>query len=270
MERQEQRSMDYDRELEVGLCRLEGIVQPFPSHFHSCYVVGVLRGGRRSLRCRGGQWELGPGDTVLFAPGESHSCSPVGAEPLDYWSVHIAPGRMEALTGGGGLAFAAPFARSRALYHSVEGLCRAVWEGVPTVRREEALAALIRQLEGCAAPDFRREGDPEVENLCRYIEEHCAEPLRLSDLLSRSRRGRTALREAFLRQVGLPPYRYLQAVRLDRAKRLPEQGVPPVEAAGRAGFCDQSHLSGYFKDCIGVTPARYERTFQRKRRETEP
>lgn len=270
MERQEQRSMDYDRELKVGLCRLEGIVQPFPSHFHSCYVVGILRGGRRSLRCRNGQGEVGPGDTVLFAPGESHSCAPVGQEPLDYWSVHISAERMEALTGGGTLAFAAPFARSLALYRSVEELCRALWEGAPIARREEALAALVRQLGRRAAPDSRPAADPEVADLCRYIEEHCAEPLRLSDLLSRSRRGRTALREAFLRQVGLPPYRYLQAVRLDRAKGLLEQGIAPAEAAGQAGFYDQSHLSGFFKECIGVTPARYERTFQRKRRETEP
>ena len=37
----------------MSACRLEGIVQPFPRHVHSCYVVGVLRRGRRQLDCSG-------------------------------------------------------------------------------------------------------------------------------------------------------------------------------------------------------------------------
>ncbi|GAA4540841.1 AraC family transcriptional regulator [Amycolatopsis samaneae] len=62
---------------------------------------------------------------------------------------------------------------------------------------------------------------------------------------------------AFGRRFGLPPHRYLTGRRVDRARRLLLAGTPAAEAAVRAGFVDQAHLTRHFKRYLGTTPGRF-------------
>jgi AraC-like DNA-binding protein len=64
---------------------------------------------------------------------------------------------------------------------------------------------------------------------------------------------------AFHRQVGVPPHRYQTIRRVNSARKLLASGVALSEVAYRTGFCDQSHLTRYFKSTLGVTPGRYSR-----------
>lgn len=43
--RKEIRMAVYDEELQIEAYRFEGIVQPFPSHFHEYYVIGFVEKG---------------------------------------------------------------------------------------------------------------------------------------------------------------------------------------------------------------------------------
>ena len=69
--------------------------------------------------------------------------------------------------------------------------------------------------------------------------------------------SRFALIRAFSDETGLTPHRYLQAVRANRARDLLAAGEVPAEAAVRAGFSDQAHMTRVFKSFYGVTPGRY-------------
>ncbi|WP_395027560.1 helix-turn-helix transcriptional regulator, partial [Robinsoniella sp.] len=66
----------------------------------------------------------------------------------------------------------------------------------------------------------------------------------------------------FTRLRGITPYRYLETVRVNEAKKLLEQGIEPIEAAMQTGFVDQSHFSNFFKDFIGLTPKQYQNIFK--------
>ena len=68
------------------------------------------------------------------------------------------------------------------------------------------------------------------------------------------------------RDKGLTPYRYLENIRINAAKKLLAQGVSPLEAAMRTGFADQSHLTNYFSRFIGLTPAAYREIFCQQRK----
>ena len=57
-------------------------------------------------------------------------------------------------------------------------------------------------------------------------------------------------------------HRYLQTVRIGKAKELLEQGVTSVDAAIQTGFSDQSHFSNFFHMFIGLSPAAYRRIFK--------
>lgn len=69
--RKEIRTVVYDEELRMEAYRFEGIVQPFPSHFHEHYVIGVVESGERVLSCRGREYAIGEGSILLFHPGDS-------------------------------------------------------------------------------------------------------------------------------------------------------------------------------------------------------
>lgn len=63
----------------------------------------------------------------------------------------------------------------------------------------------------------------------------------------------------FSREYGIPPHRYLITRRVDLARRLLLSGHPPADVAAMAGFYDQSHLTRYFKQLVGTSPASYAR-----------
>lgn len=65
---------------------------------------------------------------------------------------------------------------------------------------------------------------------------------------------------SFGQEFGLPPHRYLNGRRLDRARRLLLDGLPAAQVAPLVGFHDQSHLSRHFKRFLGVTPSAYARS----------
>ncbi|MDU1881693.1 MAG: AraC family ligand binding domain-containing protein, partial [Eggerthella sp.] len=76
----------------VEFVTLEGIVQPFPLHFHDFWTIGQMVGGRRRMTCRGEVHDLGPEDFVLFGSGEVHGCKPLDDAPLMYRSVVVPVG----------------------------------------------------------------------------------------------------------------------------------------------------------------------------------
>jgi AraC-like DNA-binding protein len=63
----------------------------------------------------------------------------------------------------------------------------------------------------------------------------------------------------FRASFGLPPYKYLEHVRIQQARRLIRHGLPLTHVVHATGFSDQSHLTRYFKRIVGVTPGRYAR-----------
>ena len=50
--KKETRTAVYDDELRIEAYRFEGIVQPFPNHFHEYYVIGFVENGERCLSCK--------------------------------------------------------------------------------------------------------------------------------------------------------------------------------------------------------------------------
>ena len=66
----------------------------------------------------------------------------------------------------------------------------------------------------------------------------------------------------FRRYHGVPPHRYLELVRVGRAKLMLQQGARICDVAYATGFSDQSHLTRQFKRVCGVTPGSYARSYR--------
>lgn len=130
--------------------------------------------------------------------------------------------------------------------------------------KEESLLLLISTLiqqyshpfEGCI-PECR----DEIEKACAFMEEHYAERIYLDQICHHAGLSKSALLRAFTKSKGVTPYSYLENIRIGKAKRLLEQGVPPIEAALQTGFSDQSHFTNYFNRFIGLAPGVYREIF---------
>lgn len=267
---QEQRHVYYDRDLGIEAYNLSGIVQKFPNHFHEYYVIGFVEGGKRHLCCKGQEYDVSAGDLLLFNPHDNHFCAPVNGEVLDYRAVNIGTEKMQhAVTEITGKNYIPHFTQNVVyqsdISQSVSGLYRAILSRAPKLEKEEALFFLLEQvLQEYAAPFDSVEitkPNAQIKMLCNYMEQHFAENITLDDLLSMTNFGKSYLLRSFTKQVGVSPYRYLQTIRLDKAKKFLEQGIPPIDAADMAGFADQSHFTNFFKGFIGLTPKQYQRIF---------
>ena len=56
--KKEVRTVVYDDELHIEAYRFEGIVQPFPNHFHEYYVIGFMEDGERILSCKNQEYTI--------------------------------------------------------------------------------------------------------------------------------------------------------------------------------------------------------------------
>lgn len=267
---QEQRHVYYDHDLKIEAYNLSGIVQKFPNHFHDYYVIGFIEGGRRHLWCKGKEYDTSPGDLILFNPRDNHYCAPIDGENLDYRCVNIPVDVMtQSVKEITGLDYTPRFT-CNVVYQSditdsLNTLYLSILNHAPRFEKEEALFFLLEQvLSEYSVPEREKDAPvsmPQIQALCEYMEEHFAESITLDDLLSMTDFGKSYLLRCFTRQVGVSPYRYLQTVRLSKAKKFLEQGIPPIEAADMAGFSDQSHFTNFFKEFIGLTPKQYQRIF---------
>ncbi len=97
--KKEVRTVVYDEELRMEAYRFEGIVQPFPSHFHEHYVIGFVEKGERILSCRDREYAIEEGSIVLFNPGDSHACVQSDEGTFDYRGFNISKEVMLDLAG---------------------------------------------------------------------------------------------------------------------------------------------------------------------------
>jgi len=130
--------------------------------------------------------------------------------------------------------------------------------------KEEYLLLLLSCLIQNYGQPFEKalpECSQEIEKACSFMELHFTERLCLEQICRHVGLSKSTLLRAFTKSKGVTPYRYLENIRIEAAKRLLEQGASPIEAAMQTGFSDQSHFTNYFSSFIGVSPGVYREIF---------
>lgn len=104
----------------------------------------------------------------------------------------------------------------------------------------------------------------ELQDICELLQSHYSEALSLDDICHYAGVSKSTLLRAFTKSKGMTPYRYLQTIRIDAAKKLLEEGASPVDSAIQTGFSDQSHFTKFFTMFIGLSPGAYREIFRSK------
>jgi len=132
------------------------------------------------------------------------------------------------------------------------------------LERIEALSELAARLGAASWSRPRVSGEMRALQIRDFLRDHPSDHIEISHLASLVSLTPFHLIRLFHRAVGIPPHSYATLVRVNYSERFLRAGVPIVEAAGKAGFCDQSHLTRCFRRVLGITPGQYQRVYSRR------
>ena len=262
----EKRTVCFDNDLKIEAYHFEGIMQKFPNHFHEYYVLGLVANGRRYLTCKNREYTINAGDLLLFNPLDNHACEQVDDRALDWRCINIEKdvmGRTAAkITGKEYL----PVFTSTVVYQSdavpvFRDLHDMIMKEIKDFSKEESFYFLIERLiASYTKPTMETltQASSKIKATCDFMERNYTETITLADLSKVSGLNKYTLIRNFTMQRGITPYQYLSTIRINKAKKLLEAGVSPLETALQSGFTDQGHFTRFFKNFIGLTPALYQ------------
>lgn len=107
--------------------------------------------------------------------------------------------------------------------------------------------------------------DPLASSAMRYIADHAASPLTVSEVADAVSVSRRTLERAFEQHLGRTVYSEITRFRADFIKRVLVDSREPLAAvAVECGFASVSHFTEFFRKATGDTPSRYRKQQQRR------
>lgn len=258
----------HNTRLDIGLLQAFYVDHAFPRHSHDYYVISLVERGLQSFTHKGTKYYTPPGGVILINPGAVHTGEAADENGFEMLCLYPTASHMQSavfeLTGR---YQALPFFTDVRVDHiwvrdSVLALHKALAQETSPLECESrftwTLAQLIKRYADVRF-DEQRLGQERnaIQKARRYIDERFAQGISLTQLAEHVSLSPYYLLRVFHAEVGMPPYTYLESVRIRQAQRLIEAGKPLAEVAVEVGFSSQSHLTHRFKQIIGVTPGQY-------------
>jgi AraC-like DNA-binding protein len=102
-----------------------------------------------------------------------------------------------------------------------------------------------------------------VRRALRFAAEHFSEPITVADASREAFLSTSRFAHVFSEEMDLPFHKYVQALRIGRAKSLlAGSSMRVTDVAARCGFCNQNYFASVFKRAVGATPREYRRSQQ--------
>jgi transcriptional regulator GlxA family with amidase domain len=106
-------------------------------------------------------------------------------------------------------------------------------------------------------------GDAQIRRAQTWIEQHLGVASPVKEMMTVACLTERSFKRRFKQATGLTPIRYVQALRLDEAKRRLEQSREPIdEIAWTVGYEDPAFFRRLFKRQVGITPGAHRRKFR--------
>ena len=229
----------------VEIAYLDGTGHCFPKHSHDEFVIGANIVGRESIWLDGKCLDASIDEVTVVNPGQLQA-SEAGGRDWRFVSLYVDPDAAWRLAGARpGTMLERAIMPSRPQAAAIRRVGAAAMEpAIEAAELTEALADLLAGLFADAGRAARHDARPIAPEVA------LAGSLGVSPV---------HLVRAFNRQHGLPPYAWLNALRLKEARRRLMAGEAIAAVAADLGFADQAHLTRRFKAAFGITPGAYRR-----------
>ncbi|TVT75178.1 MAG: AraC family transcriptional regulator [Denitromonas halophila] len=236
------------------------IEHAFSAHVHEGFSVGVIASGVERFKYRGSGHIADPATLVLLNPDEPHTGEAASEGGWRYHMVYLQPAAMSAIAGPQ-VYFPQATIKDAALAQALSSAFIRMWQADEPLAAQTALTDAILGIAERHGRHARRVADPAAlrfDRVVDYIEAHLDHALDLEQLAAIAGLSMHHFARAFANHFHLSPHRYVQARRVLRAKQLLAGAQRPLDVALDAGFTDQSHLTRWFRQAYGVTPAEYQ------------
>ncbi len=278
--KKEERCIYYDTDLQIEAYEFKGIAQKFNSHFHNEYVIGLIEHGKRQFYCKNNEYTLNTGDILLINPSEIHGCEQFGEENLHYFSLNISTSTMQKImqeiTGKSAILphFSESVIHKKDVQVLFSDLKQMILQEHQDFQKEATFILLMEYLISNFAKitlhqeNLKQNDKAErMEHICQYLEENFYRNIHLDELSLLVGLNKYYLLRCFTEIKGISPHKYLETIRIKKAKQLLSKGIPLIDIALKVGFSDQSHFTNLFKALIGLTPKTYQKIMQYKSEE---
>jgi AraC-like DNA-binding protein len=234
----------------------------YPAHTHDAWTLLLIDDGAVRYALDRQAHGATPATVTLLPPGVPHDGRSQFPGGFRKRVVYLEPATLG--TGRVGTAVDRPAFADPVLRDRVSRLHAALRPHPEELEAESRLAFVLERLrqhlDRAVVPPPVGQDHRRADRLRELLDARTAEGLSLQEAASELGGHPTHLVRAFTRRHGLPPHRYLTGRRIDRARRLLLDGVPPAEVATAVGFYDQAHLTRHFRRMLGTTPAAYARS----------
>jgi len=261
-------TMKHNSQLDLELLHAYYVQHAYPRHSHDYYVISLIQQGRQSFTHKGTKYTTPPGGVILINPGAVHTGEAADRDGFELRSIYPTISHMSIamreLTGHDRSTpiFADVRIDNARLSKDILALHKALIQEPAPMETESRFLWVMTQLikRYASAPVTEQKLGHEktaIQKARLYIDENFAQGVSLHALSKFVALSPFYLLRAFCAEVGMPPYAYLESVRIRHTQKLIEAGKPLVEIAAEVGFSSQSHMTRSFKKIIGITPGHY-------------
>jgi AraC-like DNA-binding protein len=236
-------------------------------HSHRTWTIAVVQRGAAQFEVDSTRQRAGAGELFVLEPEAVHTGMAAVPEGWAYKVLYVEPSVLHDWAQRDGPAPRAArwvVFRDQALRAALLRAHAALALQAPGPAVEEtvvqAIAGLTPHLRGASVARPRERGEHAAVRRARvHMQDRWDQPVSLAELAGVAGLSRFELIRRFRQQNGLTPHAFQRDLRIDRARAMLGDGVPPAAVAAACGFADQPHLSRVFKRLVGVSPGAYAR-----------
>ncbi|WP_313557474.1 AraC family transcriptional regulator [Miniimonas arenae] len=220
------------------------------------YIVG----GSGTYAIDGVVHRVGAGDLVCVQPGSTRRASTSADEPLTCYAMNL-----RLCSGALGPRSRLPLGPVThvGLDDELLGHYRELWHAWVHQRDLDrlridglALLALHRACTIATRHHARTWSDPRIEDAVRYVTDHFAESISVTDMADRAGLHPVYFADLFRQVTGHSPRRYITEVRIRHAESLLRNGQHRIrDVAAACGYQDAGYFSRHVRELTGHSPS---------------
>ena len=228
------------------------------------FVLHYILSGRGRFVLDGRSYDVEAGGLFFIPPDLTFAYQSSETDPWEYVWIEFGGTGAAALCAQAGLTASSPVCRLESPAAAEEAWKLAASPVNPLATDLYALSVLYRLLsllleERQPAPEHVMKSRL-VEYVGRYIADHLEDPeLGLSQLSRVFFVSPAYLSRIFRERNGVTVSRQITVARIQRARRLLDDGCSVAETARRTGFSSPQYFSAVFRRYTGTAPSRYHR-----------